>query len=359
MEHVLAAWVPVSREVTNDAVEDVAACCAFLDAVQQGYAVLPAVQRSGALALQGHAFRLAIWNDHVPTVQALLQMYGRHWSHATESDMPQGCSGSLLALAASYGATATAIALVQANASLETASSFKTPLAEAVYKEHAGTASALLKLKAQPDAHVGHGSLQVAAEEGHVALVALLLEAKAAVNWCDSFGTTALCQAAEAGHAAVLALLLLEDGIAVDLADRRGVTPLFDAASSGDAHIVAMLVQANAAVNLADRNGITPLHRAVESCDVSTVTFLLEAKAAVDARNRFGRTPLHRAVEWCQFPIVTILLQAKAAIDAPGNGGWKFLSMCGRRRRLDMLQLLKAEAAARAGAHAEAEGRRM
>ena len=78
MEPTTKEWLPALGKATTDALgEDVPAGCTFLDAVQHGRD-LPAVKWSVALQLQGTAFHLAVCNDHVHTVQALLQLYGQH-----------------------------------------------------------------------------------------------------------------------------------------------------------------------------------------------------------------------------------------------------------------------------------------
>ena len=67
------------------------------------------------------------------------------------------------------------------------------------------------------------------AQQGHEAVVRLLLEAHASVDVQDAMGVTALMVAAKQGHHAV-ARLLLEVGASLDLKDLQGHTALSFAA---------------------------------------------------------------------------------------------------------------------------------
>ena len=63
-----------------------------------------------------------------------------------------------------------------------------------------------------------------------MAVVALLLKAKAQVNCQDGFGETALCRAARTGHADTVAMLIHEGKDDMDVVDREGRAPLIYAA---------------------------------------------------------------------------------------------------------------------------------
>lgn len=103
--------------------------------------------------------------------------------------------------------------------------------------------------------------LSLAAQNGHVALVKLLL-ATEGVNpdSRDSNGRTPLSWASEYGHETVVKLLIATEGVNPDSKDSAGRTPLLWAASNGYEGVVKLLL-ATEGVNLnsQDFNGRTPL----------------------------------------------------------------------------------------------------
>ena len=108
---------------------------------------MPEVPRGMAQLVRRCALHMAIWNDHVQTVLALLRLYG------DQAETPE--EGSLewppLHVAVLHGSTATVVALVEARADVDAEFSGDTPLSAAVIAEHIGTVSALLALKAGVD----------------------------------------------------------------------------------------------------------------------------------------------------------------------------------------------------------------
>jgi hypothetical protein len=75
---------------------------------------------------------------------------------------------------------------------------------------------------------VGLTPLQIAAGNGYVACVLLLLKKGATVDQTDNYGDTALIRAALSGRWEV-AQVLIEHGADVNLANKEGCTPLLKA----------------------------------------------------------------------------------------------------------------------------------
>lgn len=103
-------------------------------------------------------------------------------------------------------------------------------------------------------ADVSHGPsgtsippLNVAARNGHVACLTLLLDWGAEVRLESENGTSALMEAASRGHAACVAELM-KAGADPDVENYRGTTAVMMAAAEGHADVVRCLLQHNASV---------------------------------------------------------------------------------------------------------------
>ena len=101
--------------------------------------------------------------------------------------------------------------------------------------------------------------LRTAAANGHLAIVKELLNKRgASVDLQDSFGGTALMEAAYYGHLSIL-LVLLQHSANADLQDIDGRTALMWATFIGHEPCVQALLRAKANPDLQDVNGITAL----------------------------------------------------------------------------------------------------
>jgi ankyrin repeat protein len=92
--------------------------------------------------------------------------------------------------------------------------------------------------------------LHVAASQGHVKMVALLLSRGADIA-ATALGHTALHRAAEGGHKDVV-MLLLDGGADVHATDYGGTTALHEGAKRGDKDVVALLLDKGADVIATD-----------------------------------------------------------------------------------------------------------
>lgn len=125
----------------------------------------------------------------------------------------------------------------------------------------------------------GTTALMIAAGEGHLEVVRVLLNHNARVNAANEAGDTPL-------HCAVLqnqseiAAFLLEKGAAVDSRNKTGVTPLMIAAWSGFDGLVQMLLAAGADTELEDADGLKAATYARQVHDPATREVILKLLGA-------------------------------------------------------------------------------
>jgi len=140
------------------------------------------------------------------------------------------------------------------------------------------------------------GPALLQAARGSDAVMRLLIDAGADVNWRDpASGRTPLVAAITSG-ALDRAALLLARGASATAADRNGHTPLHSAASAYNTGFITMLSRRGARIDAQDREGRTPLMVASDQCMEWNVPALLSAGARVDLADRRGRTALQPQV---------------------------------------------------------------
>eukprot|EP00439_Symbiodinium_sp_Y106_P067839 s742_g11.t1 len=209
----------------------------------------------------------------------------------------------------------------------------------------------LLQLPLDPDfLYYSSTPLMRASENGHVAVVRLLLEASAQTDLHRHRGETALMDAAGGGHSQVVQLLL-EAGAQKDLRDLENSTALMYAAFNGRDAVVRLLLEAGAQKDLCDEDGRTALMDAASEGHVAVVQVLLEAGAQKDVQDNVGGTALMTSAFNGQSPVVQLLLEASVDKDVSDDYGKTALIYATERQFNDVQRLLEATAnASRAGA---------
>ncbi|EAT34709.1 AAEL013079-PA, partial [Aedes aegypti] len=195
--------------------------------------------------------------------------------------------------------------------------------------------------------HKGKALIHILANEGNHTLL------ERALNACkdpidleieDLNGQTALNIAARNGHIEIVRLLLhykqpLNDGtgrfrkIDVNHADRDGWTPLRSASWGGHTDVVKLLIESGAcAIDRADKEGRTALRAAAWSGNEDIVKILIEAGANVNSIDKQGRTSLIAASYMGHYDIVEILLENGADVnhtDLDGRNALCVAALCG------------------------------
>ncbi|MFL6257381.1 MAG: ankyrin repeat domain-containing protein [Pyrinomonadaceae bacterium] len=188
-----------------------------------------------------------------------------------------------------------------------------TPLDVAVAKGDAETIRALLAGGADPNAEMqtsGDTALTVAVKLRDPLVALLLLDKGADVNLRpkSEHGAAALHVAARNGDLEMLNLLLSR-GAEPDVRDARGNTPLMTGAEYTP--VIEALVAKGADVNARNEAGVTPLRSAVSSTEALRI--LIGHGADVNARNKAQWSVLEEALLRGCPDAVNILKQAGAA----------------------------------------------
>ena len=131
----------------------------------------------------------------------------------------------------------------------------------------------------------------LAAWNGFVQCVELLLDKGADVNISDCHGDTPLIHALDNGSYECVKLLL-DKGADVNVRNNDGNTPLIYAAEKGSHECVKLLLDKGDDVNVGNNDGGTPLIYAARKGSHECVKLLLDKGADVNVGNNIGCTPL-------------------------------------------------------------------
>ncbi|MCJ1430169.1 Ankyrin-2 [Sticta canariensis] len=155
--------------------------------------------------------------------------------------------------------------------------------------------------------------LVIAAREGHIEIVKLLLNTGADINFENEHGNTALHLAVEENHLEIVKLLLNAEA---DVGIKKlRKTALRIAAQKGHLEIVKLLLAAGADFDLQGVHRDTALHSAAIEGHLEIVKLLLAAGADFDIQDNNGHTALHSAAFRGHLEIVKLLLAAGADSD--------------------------------------------
>ncbi|CAH0047582.1 unnamed protein product [Clonostachys solani] len=185
---------------------------------------------------------------------------------------------------------------------------------------------------------VGDSPLALAASNGHLEVVRVLLEHEATVATTDRHQRTPLHFAAVLGNVE-MARLLLDKGADAVAQDASGYTPLLCSAKRNHSELVKLLLSRGASVGSADQAGVTSLMHASGLGHVETIRVLLERGADVSAKSE-GGTPLSFASEDGHVEATRILLDRGADIEAADNFGWTSLMVSSQNGHTEAVKIL-------------------
>ena len=179
-----------------------------------------------------------------------------------------------------------------------------------------------------------------AAEKGYSEIVDLVLRRHGSNDQEGSDREHALTLAAQNGHVAVVALLLKKTPINKNVSDSKARTPLYWAVLNGHIDVVGLLLNAGAQIDKADEAKRTPLWVAANSGHVEIVKLLAYSGASLDARDCFLQTPLFAAASGGHLSIVTLLAQLDADLNLPDKRDQTPLFVAAQSGYLEIVSVL-------------------
>ncbi|KAH9661237.1 ANK REP REGION domain-containing protein [Citrus sinensis] len=204
-----------------------------------------------------------------------------------------------------------------------------------------GTEEAKLKELLPKQNQSGETALYVAAEYGHVDLVAEMIKcydlADAGIKARNGFDAFHI--AAKEGHLEVLKVLLAvypELAMTVDLTN---TTALHTAAMQGHVEVLNFLIEAESSlITISRSNGKTALHSAARNGRLEVLKTLLAADSVIAIRtDKKGQTALHMAVKGQNIEVVQELIKAEPAsvnmVDTKGNSPLHIATRKGREQK--------------------------
>ncbi len=181
--------------------------------------------------------------------------------------------------------------------------------------------------------------LTVAAAQGNMPILQLLLNASSNVNLPGGCSDSPLGAAAREGHVEAVQLLL-EAGADINMPGEKYGSPLGAAASSGQNEIVKLLLEAGADINAQGGVFGCPLGVAAACDKLQTVKLLLDAGANVNLPGGEYGCPVGAAAFWRLPAVVKLLLDAGADVNLRGGRYGCPLGAAAYRGHIEIMKLL-------------------
>lgn len=134
------------------------------------------------------------------------------------------------------------------------------------------------------------------------------------IDLADKNGRTPTILAASEGHLAIIDILI-EKGADLNAQDRDGLSALSWACLKGHYNAASALLEHNIDVNHADQSGRTALDLATFYGDVRLVQLLIDKGAQIEHVDKIGMRPLDRAIGCRNVPVVSCFLKKGAKLN--------------------------------------------
>lgn len=285
----------------------------------------------------GSLLQAAIVGGHEDTITYLLRK-------KVNVNQLNGYYDSPLGAAAACGRADLVKELISMGAEVNVASpAARAPLCHACATGDLTTVQALVEhgAKIETTSWLGRPLIVLAAEAGNLDIIKFLLARRLSArrqdtHWADG---EALRVAASVGHLGLVDLLLNEN-CPVDEASKWGSTALHEAAIAGHDEVVMTLLQRKASVCAEGYNGWNALLYGTRRLQPSTLKEMLKLGAQVNHSLSSGTTALHLACARGRLESARVLLDHGADLDAEDESCWTSLHTAVWAHHTDVVEAL-------------------
>ncbi|XP_029981407.1 ankyrin repeat domain-containing protein 50 [Sphaeramia orbicularis] len=221
----------------------------------------------------------------------------------------------------------------------------RTPLILAAQEGHLSTVRLLLDRRSPIDhrAYDGHSALSAALLEGHVEVAELLMRRGADTDVRDAEGRPLLYLLVLESRLEMATLLIEKGGVPLESRDSEGRTALHVASWQGCADIVTLLLKHGANPNAQDSEGRPPLHSVAWTGHADVGWRLLETSGVnIDLACNQGATALSIAVQEGHINIVAMLLKKGANPDHIDKYGRSPVKVASKHGHFNIIRLLES-----------------
>ena len=159
-------------------------------------------------------------------------------------------------------------------------------------------------------------------------------------NPSDIYGITPIYLAAQNGHLEMVRLLMTST-TNPNGAINDGRTPIHRAAERGYLEIVRLLMTSTINPNVADDFGQTPIHRAAKNGHLKIVQLLMPSTTNPNVADNHGETPIHKAAIYGHLEIVSLLMMTTNNPNGPDNSGMTPENLAFQNEHYDIVRLLR------------------
>uniref|UniRef100_A0A3B4WLC3 Ankyrin repeat and death domain containing 1B n=1 Tax=Seriola lalandi dorsalis TaxID=1841481 RepID=A0A3B4WLC3_SERLL len=189
----------------------------------------------------------------------------------------------------------------------------------------------------------GDTPLHLAASNGHLDAVQLLLQSFDTRDEVNMDGETALYQAADNGQEECV-LALLEAGCDPDILTMAKCSALHPVSERGDTSIVQIVLEYKAFTDFQNQHLAAPLHLAVKNSHIPVIHSLLDAGCNINVTDKRSRTAMHLAAELARIEVVEMLLKAGLDLTLRDRQGKTALGTAARADEVIIVDMIiKAE----------------